>query len=143
MMCLNQIAAPTVLDRLVPKPKLSVTFPWPSAKLFPNSKNGRHYLTSLDAKVSARGAGLFYTRQAMKQCGPIELGAREPMAVTFRMPNRTRRDMDGMHGAIKHYIDGMAQALGVDDSIFRPVRLDDAIDPSKKGCVVIEIGEVE
>ena len=45
-----------------------------------------------------------------------------------------------MLGAIKHGLDGIARALGVDDSIFRPVLLDDCLDAKKEGFVMVEIG---
>ncbi|MEZ2742657.1 hypothetical protein ACBP93_08500 [Paenalcaligenes hominis] len=65
---------------------------------------------------------------------------RVPLTIVFFMPDRRRRDVDGMHGAIKHHLDGIAQALGVDDSIFRPVVIDVDLDPAKKGFVLVEVG---
>ncbi|MNW22505.1 hypothetical protein D3C71_2240180 [compost metagenome] len=55
-------------------------------------------------------------------------------------PNRIRRDLDGLLSAEKPRLDGIAAALGVDDSQFMPITLDRALDAEKKGFVLVEIG---
>lgn len=61
-----------------------------------------------------------------------------PLCITFIAPDNRRRDLDGCHGAIKHYLDGVALALGIDDSQFRPVRLDYQVG-AKPGKVVVRV----
>lgn len=90
-------------------------------------------------KQKARTAGLTLTKTALGT-HKIDLSEKEPLRITFYAPDRRRRDVDGMHGAIKHHLDGIAQALGVDDSIFRPVVIDVDLDPAKKGFVLVEVG---
>lgn len=118
---------------------LRIKLPWPHKSLFPNAKGGRHWGSFQAQKEKARTAGLALTKAALG-ARKVELSEREPLRITFYMPNRTRRDVDGMHGAIKHHLDGIAQALGVDDSIFRPVVIDVDLDPAKKGFVLVEVG---
>jgi len=118
---------------------IEVHLSWPDSSLFPNRKGGQHWATYQRAKVSARLEGFMAAKQAMG-CKPVRLNNRTPVSITFHAPDRRRRDADGMYGAIKHHIDGIAQALGVDDSIFRPVSIDDTIDPAKRGFVTVEIG---
>lgn len=118
---------------------LEIKLPWPHKSLFPNAKGGRHWSAFQVQKEKARAVGLMLTKTALG-AHKIELSEREPLRITFYMPNRIRRDVDGMHGAIKHHLDGMAKALGVDDSIFRPVTLDVDLDPAKQGYVIVEVG---
>jgi Holliday junction resolvase RusA-like endonuclease len=60
--------------------------------------------------------------------------------ITFAAPDRIRRDLDNLHGAMKASLDGIAKALGVDDSRFVPVTLDRVLDKQKQGFVIVEIG---
>lgn len=118
---------------------LEIKLPWPNKALFPNARGGRHWTVTQPHKVKARRDGLLATKAALG-ANKVELSEKEPLHITFYMPNRTKRDVDGMHGAIKHHLDGIAKALGVDDSIFRPVTIDVDLDPSKKGFVLVEVG---
>ncbi|AQS50537.1 hypothetical protein PAEH1_01405 [Paenalcaligenes hominis] len=115
-----------------------VIFNWPHRALFPNARNGKHWGSFQQHKVKARNDGYAFTRSAIKQ--PNIKGERVPLHITFYAPDRRRRDIDGMLGAMKHHIDGMAKALGVDDSVFRPVTIDVELDPAKKGFVLVEVG---
>lgn len=118
---------------------ITVTLPWPDPALFPNRKGGKHWTTYQRAKANARMDGLLAAKQATS-CAKPTLEDRTPIRITFHAPDRRRRDIDGMHGAIKNALDGIANGLGVDDSIFRPVIIDSTLDPNKKGFVIVEIG---
>lgn len=118
---------------------ITITLPWPDSALFPNRKGGKHWATYQRAKATARMDGYLAAKQAVGR-DPLFLTSRTPVSIVFHAPDRRRRDIDGMHGAIKNAMDGIAQALGVDDSIFRPVLIDDTIDPAKRGFVTVEIG---
>lgn len=118
---------------------IKITLPWPDSTLFPNRKGGRHWATYQRAKANARMEGHLAAKQAIGR-NTVLLTSRTPVRVTFHAPDRRNRDWDGLAGSIKHHIDGIAQALGVDDSIFRPVIIDDTIDPAKRGFVTVEIG---
>lgn len=118
---------------------ITVTLPWPDSALFPNRKGGQHWATYQRAKANARGEGFLAAKQATS-CALPTLEARTPIRITFHAPDRRRRDIDGMHGAIKNALDGIAKGLGVDDSIFRPVTIDSTLDPKKQGFVTVEIG---
>ncbi|NYT25373.1 hypothetical protein H0A73_17370 [Alcaligenaceae bacterium] len=118
---------------------ITVTLPWPDPALFPNRKGGQHWATFQAAKARARMDGFMSTKQAVGMSCPAFEG-RTPISIVFHAPDRRRRDWDGMAGSIKHHLDGIARALGVDDSIFRPVTIDDTVDPNKRGFVTVEIG---
>jgi crossover junction endodeoxyribonuclease RusA len=68
----------------------------------------------------------------------MSVGARIPVAITFHPPDKRRRDTDGMLSALKSSLDGVADALQVDDSLFDlslTVR-----EPVKGGEVVVTVG---
>jgi len=64
--------------------------------------------------------------------GPI------PVALTFHPPDRHRRDWDNLFGSMKAGLDGIAQALEVDDNRFRP-RLEVG-DVVRGGVVIVTVG---
>lgn len=111
--------------------------PFPASVLFPNRKNGKHWTASHDAKVSSRECGYFAAKQAR---GDFSAGdGAIPLSIVFVQPDKRRRDLDGMLSAMKPALDGIAQALGVDDSRFRPITID-AGPVGKPGAVIVAIG---
>lgn len=119
--------------------RLTITLPWPDPALFPNAKGGKHWASFQAQKVRARQDGYFAAKQALG-AHTITLSERTPVKATFVFPDRRNRDIEGCIGAIKHHIDGIAQALGIDDKLFRPWTLDDGLDTKKQGFVIVEIG---
>ncbi|ROT45022.1 endodeoxyribonuclease RusA [Pusillimonas sp. NJUB218] len=119
--------------------RLIITLPWPNPALFPNAKGGRHWATFQAPKVRARQDGFLAAKQALGR-HTFSPSDRMPVSVMFAFPDRRNRDIEGCIGAIKHYVDGIAKALGVDDRIFRPWTLDDCLDTKGQGFVVVEIG---
>lgn len=111
---------------------------WPDPVLFPNRKGGRHWGAYQRAKESARTEGWAAARSVAGR-SQVNLGNRAAVQIMFHAPDRRRRDLDGMLGAIKHHVDGIAKALGVDDSIFRPVSMDWTVDEKRQGFVTVEI----
>lgn len=119
--------------------RLTIRLPWPDTSLMANRKNGKHWLSSHGAKVRAREAAFFATKEALG-LNSLAPAARLPVCITWVAPNRIRRDLDGLLSAEKPRLDGIAKALGIDDSHFRPMTLDHALDSDKKGFVIVEIG---
>ena len=91
--------------------KIEFTLPWPQKGLSPNSRN--HWAKTAQLKKQLRDA---WWAQALAQ-GATKLPG-EPLTVslTFYPPDRRRRDMDNMLSACKAGLDGLADAIGVDDS---------------------------
>ncbi|MCZ4331083.1 hypothetical protein [Castellaniella denitrificans] len=118
---------------------ITIVLPWPDSRLMPNRKNGRHWAGTQAAKARARMDGAMSAKQAVGRntvCLPEQI----PVKITFAAPDRIRRDLDNLHAAMKASLDGIAKALGVDDSRFVPVTLDRVLDAKKEGFVMIEIG---
>ena len=119
--------------------RLTIKLPWVDSRLMPNRKNGRHWGGAQAAKVKARQDAYMATKAAL---GTHKLADRGqyPMRVTFVAPDRIRRDWDNLASACKASYDGIAQALGIDDSLFLPVTVDKSFDAQKQGFVIVEIG---
>jgi Holliday junction resolvase RusA-like endonuclease len=114
-----------------------VRLPFPSSALFPNRKNGQHWGKTVAERTAQHEAGYLLTKQAKGDYtppdGPIAL------SLLFLTPDKRKRDADNMLAASKALLDGMAYALGVDDSRFRPILVDWQHGP-KGGALVAAVG---
>ena len=121
--------------------ELKIILPWPGSRLSPNRKNGRHWGSFQAAKEKARRVGVNKTILAIQASGVIidSEAKKIKMQIVFFEPDRRRRDLDNLLAGVKNYIDGVAVALGVDDSVFCPITLDRKIDPAKNGYVELSI----
>ena len=113
-------------------PPNSVCLPWPPKELSPNART--HWATKARIAKRYRATCHILAKQARLQAGegPIHL------VVTFAPPDRRHRDDDNCTGAFKAGRDGVADAMGVDDSRFR-VTASISTEPVKGGCVVLTI----
>lgn len=109
-----------------------IRLPWPPKALHAHAKG--HWKPKAtatkkvrrDAYVMALGAGV----------------ARYPEAeleFSYCPPDRRKRDVHNVHHAMKPVIDGIADAMKVDDNDFRCVFPSKFQDPTKGGCVLVHI----
>ncbi len=118
---------------------LEIKLDWPDTRLMPNRKNGKHWAATHVAIAQARDGAYRAARHAM--AGKVfAIDGRTPMRVTFVAPDRRSRDLDNLLAACKPHVDGIAQALGIDDKYFRPITVDDGFDQFRRGYVLVEIG---
>lgn len=120
---------------------IAVVLPWPSRKLSPNAN--AHWRVKAEEKRKYRKACCVETiRQAPP--APRE-GMLLRLEMAFSPPDRRRYDVDNLLASMKSGIDGMCDALAIDDSGFDSVlvkKLDR--DPEQDGgCVYVRIVEVE
>ena len=89
--------------------------PWPDRVLHPNSRP--HFMALAKAKKIARAAASWATKEAWPG---IELPAegRLHLWIDFYPPDRRQRDDDGLLSSMKAARDGIADALGINDSRF-------------------------
>lgn len=118
--------------------RLTIILPWPDMSLMPNRKNGKHWGSTQAAKVRARQDGYLAAKAVCTNA--VNLPDRIPLSIDFIAPDRRARDIDNMLACIKPQIDGIAQALGIDDKRFRPITINDGLDAQKRGFVKVEIG---
>ena len=119
--------------------RLTIRLPWPDTSLMANRKGGKHWGSTHAAKVRARESAFFAAKEALGRNSLTPAG-QMPVSITWVAPNKVRRDLDGLLSAEKPRLDGIAAALGIDDSQFMPLILDRALDAEKKGFVLVEIG---
>lgn len=118
-----------------------VRLPWPDPRLNPNAR--LHWRVKKGVVKKARNDAAYLTYDAM----PI--GAREcrqafagegaiPVAIRFYPPDNRHRDADNMVAMLKSALDGIADALGVNDRRFKPVFYFE--DADKPGRVEVTLG---
>lgn len=110
----------------------SVTLTWPTQNLFPNKKV--HWAKKAEEIKKLRSDSYYLTKHYIKTFKWH--GGFIPLNIIFHAPNN-RHDLDGCLSALKSGLDGMAEALKVNDKMFRPITIDfgDVVDG---GEVVIE-----
>ena len=119
--------------------KTVLVLPFPDAALMPNKSLGKHWTVTRPARNKAKSDAFYLTKQAGWQ-GRNVSGC---LKITFYCPDRRKRDLDNLVHAMKPALDGVAQAIGIDDSNFKPLLSDCRVADSKAGArVELEFGTV-
>ena len=119
---------------------IEIIVPFPDSSLFPNRRQGQPWQSTHAAKVKAHEDGRMAATAAT--FGHDSLPPRNvDVTIVFTPPDRRRRDVDGMLSALKPTLDGIAEALGVDDSSFNPIHLHRG-EPMNGGKVTIIIDDL-
>ena len=105
------------------------------SKLLPNRSSGKHWTATAKAKADAKATGYAI---GYKNKPDVAKDVLIPLEIHFYPPDKRRRDIDGCLSSLKHALDGIAQAWGLDDSRFRPITID-MKDPISGGKVVITV----
>jgi crossover junction endodeoxyribonuclease RusA len=116
-----------------------IRLPFPARELFPNRKNGKHWAATNSTKESQRQAAYWLTKEAMQTAKAQWPEGNIPLSLVYLTPDKRKRDADNMLAASKALLDGMAKALNVDDSRFKPILVDWALGP-KEGALVAAVG---
>ena len=93
----------------------NVVFPWPPKELSPNA--AMHWAKKAKYKKMYRQACWALALEAKLECKKV---GKIPMTITFYPPDKRHRDADNMVAAIKSGLDGLADALQVNDKQFLP-----------------------
>ena len=117
---------------------LEVLLPWPDRALHPNARV--HWAQRARATKAARFCAWALTGEAVQKAGlrTVPEGKLHLM-LDFYPPDRRRRDDDGLLAAFKAARDGIADALGIDDSRFvsHPCLMDEVVAGGQvRVCVV-------
>lgn len=107
-----------------------IELPWPPKELRANTRKDRRYSTSVRAKYRSDCMYL-----ALGKCP--EYTDTIPLNIIFHPPSKRHMDLDNCLSSIKYGLDGVADAWGVNDKIFRPITIDFG-EPVKHGKVIIE-----
>lgn len=119
---------------------LVIRLPYPDPRLMPNRKHGKAWQSTAKAKADQKAAAEICTQAALQAAGP-QLFEREhiPLSLLFLTPDKRHRDLDNLLAASKAILDGMAQALGVDDKRFKPVLID-KVAGDGEGALIAAVG---
>lgn len=116
--------------------KIELAFPDPA--LNPNQSKGRHWSVTSGLRKIAHYDAFLQTRRVAGTLLWRPTASEIPVTITFIQPDRRKRDRDNLLAALKCSLDGVAAALGVDDSQFEPMTIRRQYG-KKPGAVHIEI----
>ena len=117
---------------------MKITLPWVDPSLNPNRTKGMHWASTSGKRAKRKADARLLTLQAMRQEGYTPPPGALALDVTFVQPDKRRRDRDNLLASLKHDLDGISQALGVDDQHFEPVTIRREYG-SKPGAVIVVI----
>lgn len=92
---------------------ITFTIPWPDRTLSPNARC--HWARKAKAVKAARSLAAWTVRAAIQRKPGW---GRVYVSMTFCPPDKRRRDRDNLIAGMKAATDGIADALGIDDSLF-------------------------
>ena len=111
---------------------------FPSASLFPNRKNGLHWAVTQKTKKEYRDSAFWLTKQQATNW--THAGGDVALVLIFEMPDKRQRDADNCLAAAKAGLDGMADALGIDDRHFQPVMVF-RLSGKKPGKLIVGVAQ--
>lgn len=114
---------------------MTVTLPWPPAKLSPNGSRGHYH-----AHAAASAAYRKLCAKALEDQSVPKLYVDAPimLGLFFCPPTKRLADLDNLLARTKHGIDALADALGVNDRDFEYTLRRG--EPTKGGKLLVLIG---
>ena len=114
---------------------MRIELAWPDQILSPNSR--AHFMPLSRAKKTAKEAANWSTR-SVKPLDWKHDGSRLPVKIIAHPPINRNRDADNAIASCKSLLDGVAEALGVNDSLFDlSFEWGDVVS---RGKVIVEVG---
>lgn len=114
----------------------TITLPWPAVALTPHARG--HWRPKAKATKAARAEAHWLAKAAGVKPNPNAV-----LRVTYHPPDRAKRDCANMHGRLKAALDGIADAMGVDDNGFRVIFPSEFAAVKKGGEVIITVDAPE
>lgn len=122
---------------------IAILLPFPDKRLNPNNSKGVHWAATSVLRKSARTSAYAAARVAALGTPWYGIERRKgdavPLTITFVQPDRRARDRDNLLAACKPALDGIADALEINDSQFEPVTIRREYG-AKPGAVRVEVG---
>lgn len=101
---------------------MSLILPWPPSKLNPNQRI--HFAQKAKIAGKYKMECWAIAKSATLNRGGVIPSGKVHLYIMFHAPDKRNRDMDNLLSSMKAGLDGVALALGVNDSSFRPVTID-------------------
>lgn len=99
----------------------AIVLPWPGSALSPNGRTHWRVLAKAKARYRQQCAEHARTTGGLPS---VPAGAVVALEMVFHPPTRRGYDLDNLHARMKSGLDGLCDALGVNDRQFRPVLVD-------------------
>ena len=115
---------------------MKVELPFPPSELFPNRMKGRAWASLYKIKGKCRETGFYLTKQEKRNW--TWNGGNIKIKLMYVMPDKRLRDIDNCLAASKSLLDGLADALQVNDRFFKPIELNWEYG-DKPGKIIVEI----
>jgi crossover junction endodeoxyribonuclease RusA len=116
-----------------------LSFPFPSSELMPNRKNGRSHHASNAAKIKAREDAFWLAKAYPLHMTFKDFDGPIPLSIVYCPPDKRRRDLDNLLAASKATLDGLANAMCIDDTRFRPILINVG-EIGKPGAMLVAVG---
>lgn len=117
-----------------------IVMDFPPADLFPNRSKGRHWGSLYQVRSDYRERSAWQAKSQLKNWK--HLGGTIRLDLTFEMPDKRHRDADNCLAAAKGALDGLADALFVNDRLFDPIIIRRKTG-KKPGKLIIKITQGE
>lgn len=118
---------------------MRIELDFPPSELFPNRAKGTHWGKLYKLRSDYREGSTWLAKHQIKnwkhQGGNIKL------TITFQMPDKRKRDADNCLAAAKGALDGLADALFVNDQLFQPIMIYREAG-EKPGKLIVDIEEL-
>jgi len=110
--------------------------PFPPSELMPNNKNGKHWGATHSVKKKYKEDCFYLTKHSGRDF--IDDGEAIRVTLIYLMPDKRQRDVDNLLAASKAGLDGVAEALGVNDSQFQPISVY-RFPGEKPGLLIVQL----
>ena len=114
---------------------MQLILPLPPASLSPNKRN--HWAVTSKAKKIEREQAHALTLEYLIATHKFEEGSH--LKITYHLPGNRKRDADNLLAASKSALDGMADALRVNDNAFNPITVERVYGAEKPGYMLVEL----
>lgn len=129
----------TTLSKECKTSVLRVELDFPPSELFPNKAKGTHWGKLYKIRSDYREGSTWLAKHQIK--GWKHHGGQIKLTITFDMPDKRKRDADNCLAAAKGALDGLADALFVNDQLFQPILIYRQ-EGTKPGRLIVEIEEL-
>lgn len=117
---------------------MKIELGFPPKELFPNRANGVNWAALYKIKNDYRQNSGWLAKHQISNWKHD--GQEVFLKLTFVMPDKRYRDLDNCLAASKAGLDGLADALGINDKLFHPIQIMRDQGDKKTAKIIVEIG---
>jgi crossover junction endodeoxyribonuclease RusA len=116
---------------------MKIELDFPPAELFPNRAKGTHWTKLYQARKTYRESSTWLAKHQIN--GWQHDGGDIRLKLTFIMPDKRMRDADNCLAAAKTGLDGLSDALSVNDKFFQPIEIHRQTGDKSTKKLIVEI----